>query len=254
MSLIDELSLRFMRHNNTRAAERLRSHFLSSIDVLDKIEAKRAEARADKRLSDHGRADLVRSHAPSLAPHLVRAKSAVALARREIKAQRDAMTPRVTDRKDTASAMLRLDLRQFLRGKTQAEIARIAEQDRSVLEAVFEGPAALSGLTDEVREHILTAHLNRTAAPQMQDLAEQESVVEVLETAIAVASNAVADAAGVMRDHVDAWLVEQAPAEAKAAAEALGTPPKPAASNSIDDTYARLLAEGRAEIAAIMAR
>lgn len=252
MTATNEITLRFARHNGARNAKTLLLHFEKTIGVLNAIGAKHAEAKADKRLSDVGRADVARDHAPALAPALVNAKAAAALTRRDIKTQRESLTPRVTDRKDVSSAMLRLDTRQFLRSKTVAEVARLAENDPSILEAIFEAPAAMSGLTDEVRGHILSGYLHKTAAPQMRDLAEQEAVAEVFETAIAMATNALADAAGVRVDQIDAWLTEKAPLQARAAADALETlPTKPA--NNPDEFFEKLLAEGRAEIAALIA-
>ncbi|MGJ5177423.1 hypothetical protein ACQR16_05975 [Bradyrhizobium oligotrophicum] len=252
-TIVDELMLRFGRHNDAKNAKHLLPHFERALSVPNKLNEKCAEAKADKHLSETGRTAKVRDVAPSFAPDVIKAKSAAALARRDIQRQRDALTPRVTDHKDVASAMLRLDLRQFLRGKPVAEIARLAEQNPSMLEAIFEGPAALSGLTDEVRGHILSQHLNKTAAPQMREIAEQEVLAEVLETAVAIASNALADAAGIRPQSIDSWLAEQAPAEAKAAAEALAAP-RPLKSQSATPgphPFDKILAEARAEVAAI---
>ncbi|WP_338688977.1 hypothetical protein V5279_25220 [Bradyrhizobium sp. 26S5] len=252
MSLYNELDRRWSpnydRHSTAKA---VKPHFAAVLNVLVEIDAKRSAANANKNLSDVGRADELRNFAPTLAPAMARARGAISGAKEALARQRANLAPVPKDRNDIASAILRSDVRRFNQGKPVAEIIRMAESDSTVMEAIFEGPAALSGLTVEVRDNILKSYLEKHAAPQLAAISEQQEAIALIETGIGAASSALADVAGIQPAAFDAWLLEKAPREARVAAEAFAPPTKSA--STPDEFFEKLLSEGRAELAAIMA-
>lgn len=257
MSLTEQLRSRyrptFERHATAKA---LKVHLWTATALVDQIAAKRAEIDKDKNWSETGKAGKVSEFAQSLAPTLAKARGAVAGAKTAVARQREALTPKVKDRNDISAAMLRAEMRSFLRGMRPAEAMAYATSDladETFFTAVFEAPLGLSNLNEVGRDRILQAYLDRNASKQLADIAEQNEAIELVEIAVNAASGHFANAAGVRLDKLDEFLTEQAPKQADKAAEemsglSVSALPKPA--ESLTD---RLLREGLAEIAAINA-
>jgi hypothetical protein len=221
ISISAQLNARAAKFDKHATGKALRPHFVAALSALDQIRAKRSAMQADKNLSDVGRAEQLREFAPTMAPAIAKARGAVSAVKDQIAQQRANLVPRVKNKSDIAAAILRSDTRNFLRDKTQAEIIRFAESDPAVMEAVFEGMPALSGLTPESRGHLQSSYLERNAAPQLAAIAAQGEAVELLETAIAAAGTELADVAGIRPELLDAWIALRAPKDADAAAAAI---------------------------------
>jgi hypothetical protein len=212
-------SERFDKHGLGLAA---RKHFHDALDVHDVIAARRTELANDKRLSDVGRAEKLRETAAAEASRVTKAQRALATARDKVRDGRKALTPTVKDRGDIAAAMLRQEVRGFLRGKTQAEIVGIvfdAKADPVVQEAIFEAPVALSGISADVRDKLLATVIERTSSPAVQALEEQSEALDLLETATRVGLDALRNSAG-MSPHAgvfEKWLAQVAPVDPKEA-------------------------------------
>jgi hypothetical protein len=261
MSITEQLRSRYRpdyeRHATAKATK---VHLWTATALIDQIAAKRAEIDQDKNLSETGKAGKVSDYAQSLAPTLAKARGAVAGAKIAIARKREALTPKVKDRNDISAAMLRAEMRGYLRNMRPAEAIAFANSDaadETFFTAIFETPIALSNLSGIGRERLLQAYLDRFASTQLADIAEQSEAIELLETAVSAASGHFAKAAGVKLDKLDDFLAERAPnVAAKVEEEFAPASQKPvviAPKSDSDAITARLLAEGIAEFAAINA-
>jgi hypothetical protein len=210
MTLRNELERRWKSsYESHSAASNAQRYFESALRILDETSAARAKIDADKNLSDLGKKQALRDAASKFGWLGMRTRDGAAEFKKAVQAQRDALAPKPKDKTDVAAAMVRVQMRTFLQSKTQAEIAALAMSDENFAEAIFEAPAALSGLTSEARDHLLRSHLERTAGPALAAIDEQAEAVELIETAVGAASNALATAVGVSPDRLDEWLSTQ---------------------------------------------
>jgi len=262
--LTDQLRSRFTpayeKHATSKATK---VHLWAATAAIEQIAAKRIEIGENKNLSDAGKAGELANFAQSLAPAVARARGAIAGAKQAIARQREALMPKVADRNDVSAAMLRAELRSFLRGMRPAEAMAYATSDLAddtLFQAVFEAPLGLSNLNEMGKDRILQVYLDRNASTQLADIAEQTEAIELLEAAVGAASVKFAEAVGVRIEKIDDFLVEKAPKEAAKSAETfaptLPNKPKPSVaaastSESTDEYVQRMLAEIHAEVAAI---
>jgi hypothetical protein len=177
MSLISELRSRFHpayeKHATSKATK---VHLWAATAAIEQIAAKRIEIGQNKNLSDAGKAGEVRDFAQSLAPAVARARGAVAGAKRAIARQREALVPLVKDRNDIAAAMLRAEMRSFMRNMRPAEAIAFATSDvadATLFEAIFEAPLVLSNLNAMSRDRILQVYLDRHAGTQLANRSGQ---------------------------------------------------------------------------------
>jgi hypothetical protein len=197
-----------------------RRHFHQVLDARDAIEAKRTELAADKTLSDLGRRQKLQDLAKGQAGHVAKAQRALTAARDKMRDQRKALMPTVRNKADLASAMLRQEARAFLRGKTQAEAVALLfdpNADSIIIEAVFEAPTTLSGISADVKDKLLAAVIERTAGPALVALSEQDDAIDLLDAALRVSAQSLRAAVDVHPGAFDKWLAEVAPIDPKEA-------------------------------------
>lgn len=224
MSIRRELESRWPSKFNTHA---MKQHFSNALDLVDRIEGKRIEVKADKRLSEVGHVEQVQAFAATQASALVKARAAVARARSSLEKDRAKLIPTVKDKADISAALLRQEVRSFLRSKSPSEAIQVAlnpDADPVIIAAIFEAPSVLSNVTEQSRDHILKGYLENNAAPQIAALREQNEAIGVLEAAVRIAEGAVATAAGVQPATLDRWLAEKAPKETAEAVVAAAQP------------------------------
>ena len=191
------------------AAVVVRKHFHRILDSVDTLAAERSRLAADNTLSDIGRAQKLQKVAVEHAGPIAKAMPAIEAGRQAVEKQRVALTPSVKDKRDVASAMLRQEIRRTLLDKGPAkayELASAPDADPIVLEAVFEAPPALSGLTKEQRAHLLAAVVERTAGPAVAAISDQEEALALLNSAVRVSAESVRVAANVPAGAFEKWL------------------------------------------------
>lgn len=188
--------------------------FVQALNLIDKLAAHRAEADKDVRLSDVGKRDKVRSGAAALAKDMVKIRGLVAEAKVAVEKQRADLAPKVKDKTDLARALLRQEVRTFLRGMKPGEAVAYACQqniDPVVCEAIFEAPSLVPSVS-EVMDHILRTHLNKTAGSQLAAIAEQSQAIVLSEAAVRIAQRSLAETVGAQTPAAfEAWLSENAP-------------------------------------------
>jgi hypothetical protein len=172
--------------------KRLEQVYLSALNGVDSIEARKAEALKSGRFTPDGaRADALQFAAQQLSPVFHRGKHQIAAAKREAAELRSKVKLQPTDKTDLVSAMLRAEMRDFLRTKPQAErdayIRENAERlDPQMALAVMEVPAELSGISILQRDALIERALEAQHGEALKEVQELERGIEVAERAISL--------------------------------------------------------------------
>jgi hypothetical protein len=155
------------------------------------VAEKRAAILSDGRLSDAGKAADIRNMATG-APlqHLRVIRQRAANIAADAKNARLAMQPKAPDRSDLAGEARRREMRDYLRSLPAEQRLRMAMESAEMTEAVIDAPhPALSGLSAEHLDLVRDGHMEKTFGPQLRDIEKREEVVEVLNSAVEVASS-----------------------------------------------------------------
>lgn len=197
-------------------AATLRPRFHHALDVAATLTATRAELAGDKNKSDVGRANALRDFAAKEAPRVTRARRALTHAQGTVRNQRLALTPTVRDKKDIAAAMLRREIREVAKSMNLQEVLALANDpttDTITLEALFEGPTFLTGLSADMRARMLQIVVDRTQAPAVATLAELDEALNLLDTAVRFGEQELYKASGAQSGAAfETWLQTVAPA------------------------------------------
>jgi hypothetical protein len=184
------------------------------LHLNDTLQQRRTEIAANHSLSAIGQRDALAKLAAAEVRGFATAQRTLAAGRANVREQRRALTPTVSDKTNVAAAMLRAELRTFLRSKNRAEIAAIVADpnvDETILEALFEGSPLVIGLDAGTRDQILSMVVSRRSAPAVEALSEQSDALDVLQAGLQVAGATLATAAGVTQEAFPNWLSETAP-------------------------------------------
>jgi hypothetical protein len=226
MSLSNSLKSRWKpEHEKHGIVAAMRPHFHRALDIREQLQAKKAALATDNHLSEHGRRQVLRDFAATDAARTVaRATRALSKAQDKVREQRMALTPAVKDKGNVANALLRQEIRASLRGKTPGQLATLLfdpSADPLMIEAAFEAPLFLTGLTAEMKDHLLEAVVARTKGPQVEALAQTAESLETVAAAVRVATDTLQEAAGCETPAAfEAWLSKAAPLDqAELAAE-----------------------------------
>lgn len=188
----------------------------AAIDAIDASRAKLERLASDQNFSQTGRQNQIREWfwAEGL-PALREGRAAVEKARDKIDAVRGEMKASAIDKHDAAGAILRSEIRAWLRGmeggKRTAMLAAGDDLDPTVALAIQEAPAELSGVTREQRTRLE----ERAALAQNPEAAEKIATIE--EATEALASTLRAASLEMMRDtgyaprDIDRMLAELEP-------------------------------------------
>jgi hypothetical protein len=112
------------------------------------------------------------------------------------------------DATDLAAAMLRQELRTYLRGLDLSErmTALTDKPDPAMLAAALEAPAALSGLTAETRAHVEEAYVQANHARTLNAMDDREEALAVVGAAAQIAVMEVRSHGGIEPHAFDAWF------------------------------------------------
>src|SRR5258708_3048925 len=176
---------------------RLGREFRIILRFAEEVPAKRAELAREGRLSEKGLNEAVRSHyAANVIPDLRRAAWESEKTVADIATQRARLCHVQFDRTDVATALLRGETRTHLRNMTQGERIGAIKANLQLREAAFDGPAFLSGLSEDTRSELkrrigLEEHPHEAA-----QLEEAEEAVKVANASISMLATALQSAAG----------------------------------------------------------
>jgi hypothetical protein len=181
------------------ASHPMRSQVENALATAEVFAETLKSIRADKNLSDEGRANKIKASTRSalrdvrdLAEPITGLKKKLASIMAEIK-------PTAFDKTDVVGAMMRQSIRAMLKSMTLAEKAALLtgeSADPAFVDSVLEGPALLSGLDaslyERVREHRISTLFTQESF-QVEALTEQ---IKEAESAMQLARDDVGRAAG----------------------------------------------------------
>jgi hypothetical protein len=155
------------------------------------VAEKAAAIRGDQRLSEAGKAADIRAMAlGNPREHLRQIRSRAAAMRADAQNARLAMQPKAPDRNDLAGEARRREMRDYLRSLPAEQRLRVAMESAEMTEAVIDAPhPALSGLSAEHLDLVRDGHMEKTFGPQLREIEQREKVIEVVNSAIEVATS-----------------------------------------------------------------
>lgn len=161
-----------------------------ALHAVNGLCAKNDALKSSGRYSPQGLRDEIRMFAQKeTVPELRRAAHAVEVSQTEIRNKRASLVLPKSDPNDISGAILRGEMRNWLRTLPQAEAVRFLTDDNvddRLLTAALEVPPAIVGLTDQVRGHIEAHLLNQRHSAELDRLQEFEEVIGVANAAIGV--------------------------------------------------------------------
>jgi hypothetical protein len=162
-------------------------------DLAEEVPGKRTELAKEGKLSEKGLDEAVRAHyAAKLIPDLRRAAWESEKTVADIATQRARLCHVEFDRTDIAATLLRGEMRTHLRSMSQGERVAAITQNSHFRAAAFEGPATLSGLSEDTR-----SELKRRIG--LEEHPHEAAQLEEAEEAVAVANAAIGMVAGALR-------------------------------------------------------
>jgi hypothetical protein len=171
-------------------AHQLEQVYLSALSGVDQIESRKAEsARSGKFTAEGLKVDALQFAAEQLSPIFHRGKHQIAAAKREATELRSKVKLQPADKTDLVAAMLRAEMRDFLRSKSQADrdvyIRENAERlDPQMALAVMEVPAELSGISIVQRDALIERALEAQHGESLKAVQELERGIEIAERAV----------------------------------------------------------------------
>jgi hypothetical protein len=139
-----------------------------------------------------------------------RAKAPVAKARKEIERRRNALVVKAVDKTDVASAILRQEIRSWVRqldpGVRQSVVLT---KDRRILEALLSAPPELSGITSPgAAAEIESRYFELVYPAELDAIEKMDAVVSEAEAALDVARNDLASVIDLHPHEFDTLLKE----------------------------------------------
>jgi hypothetical protein len=161
--------------------------FANAASFIGATSTKRAELERQGTLTPKGIADVLRDFADKgPTPELRRTREKIDQVKADLKTAREQLARPKIDPSDVAAAMLRQEMRGYLRSLSPSERAGVllSGKDPALLAAALEAPDALSGLTPDVRAKAVDINLELHHAAEVATFAETEDGLELLETMV----------------------------------------------------------------------
>jgi hypothetical protein len=232
----------------------IRAALDSALNALDAVQEHAALVTKNQNLSPLGRLDEIRAFiSKSTAPAIQRGRTVAMLTRGDLDSWRARLLPKPADPKDTAAAILRSEMRTQLRQMSLGpRVGHVVADnpDPILIQAVLEAPSFSTGITDEIRSRMIENYVVRTHPNDLAQIAQLEEAVELLDAATGMISNTTKSVAEFPSDKVFSDFIDKA---APPATKPPLAPPPTTPTSTSDEIYERLLAEGRAEFAALNA-
>ncbi|GLQ78083.1 hypothetical protein GCM10007881_15990 [Mesorhizobium huakuii] len=196
MNRIENLKSRWRPEWNDRPdLAKLSGAFNKALNFIEAVPKTRTELAGPGTLSTKGLNDAVRSvSAEKVIPDLRRSMFEVEKTAGGIKNDLARMAVPQPDKADFASALLRQEIRGFLRGNDKRLELILNSPELQI--AAFEGPPELSGLTQEQRSHLERNIIEKTHGPAIEAIESAKEAVELTQAAIEMAIGSVRTACG----------------------------------------------------------
>ncbi|MES0016521.1 hypothetical protein [Mesorhizobium sp. M0036] len=223
--------------SNRSDLSRLKAAFDKALHFVETVPKSRSQLAGPGTLSEKGLNDAVRAlAAEKVVPELRRAMWATERTANGLKNELSRLAvPRQHDKTDIADAMLRGEIRSMLRDMENGERIGLIMSDPTYLIAAFEGPAPLSGLTEDLRTDLERRMIEQAHGPATEAINSAKEAVELTQAAVEMAVSAVKTEGAFDNDHVfGSWMATaSAEVEREIAAEKARYEPRPTAAEAL---------------------
>lgn len=176
---------------------RLGREFRKILQFLEQVPSTRAALAVEGKLSRKGLDEAVRDQFASMVvPDLRRAAHTAEGTINAVAARRAHLLRVEFDKTNVAGALMRRELRDHLRSMTDGERVTAFTQSKQFREAACEGPALLSGFSEDMRSELKRRVALEEHPQEAAYLAECEEAVRVVDAAITMVGHALQSAAG----------------------------------------------------------
>jgi hypothetical protein len=163
--------------------------YLSALDGVDQVESRKASSAKSGQFTPDGLKADVLNFAVQMSPTFHRGRQQIAAAKREVAEIRSKAKLEPVDKADLVSAMLRAEMRDWLRSKPQAERDAFLSKNMDSLDpqmalAVMEMPAEMTGISTVQRDALVERALEAQHGPELQAAQELERGIELAERAV----------------------------------------------------------------------
>lgn len=198
MNVVEQLKSRWQPEWTGRPdLARLHQAFIQTIHFIESVPNHRADLAKPGDLSAKGLNDAVRkSAAANVVPALRKVAWEAEKTANGIKNDRRKLAVPTPDKSDIVGALLRQELRTFLRGMEHGERVGVVMSDAAFLEAAMEGPAALSGLTDKLRAELENRMIESAHGAAVEAMDSAREAISLTESAVEFAVNTLRDECG----------------------------------------------------------
>ncbi len=198
------------------------AHASMLLDVVDRmfalggsVEAARATAVSDARLSDVGRREKIAETAKGLVREALKAAIPQRQAMAQVIGRRLHMKPKPLDRDNAVGELRRQELRAFIRKTPMGQRLKVASElaaDDEALDALMDAPAALSGLLPDQYGHLRDVYVKRRFGDQIVQVDALEKDCTEAGAAIDICMSTLRNASGMHEVEFKA-LVDKTQAE-----------------------------------------
>lgn len=189
---------------------RLRSSYDDALKVAAEFGEKRGALAKDTRFTEEGRRDELKTWtaANALKPLAVARQVAIPAAKRELDQRREKLSLEGPDRSDLAGAVMRGEIRSWLRGMKIDERSQAlnGDVDPLIALAVVEAPAALSGVNPATHKRLVSAAIDALHPGERAKIAELERALETTQRAVAAAEGGIKSELLVNSRTFSGWL------------------------------------------------
>lgn len=198
--------------------ERLQKAYLTGIESLDAIETKAREHASSGRYTPEGAKQATLQTALSGAvPSLHRARQTIKNGKTEIEALRSKITPVQSDKTDLVAAMLRAEMRDWLRSRPQTErdayiTKNLDKLDPQMAQALVEVPIEMTGIAGTHRDLLIERAVQAQHGETIAEINALTRGIELAERAVEASRDEVRKETGVDQKTFDELA---APIEAK---------------------------------------
>lgn len=210
MNATDTLRSRFRPEWKARTdLAELNTMFETALSFIAAPKAKKAAIEKAGTLNARGVAEALRRDlGKDVVPELRRIRRVVNERKEATKHERAALAKLTIDTTDVAAAILRQDMRSYLRGLSLGERMNVLSNnpDPAMLAAALEAPAPLSGLTAETRERVEEAYVQANHAKTLKAMEDREEALAVVGAAAEIAAMEIRSHVGLEPHEFDSWL------------------------------------------------
>jgi hypothetical protein len=183
----------------------------SAFGILAGVQAKAADIRLDKRLSDFGRTErLGELMKGTVGEHLAQLRSRAQVLRADIEGRKKNLRLPEIDRDDRYGQEERRQIVEYIRGLPLGERLRAATANPQAMQAVLNAPLPImTGLSDFQIEEVRKAAEQKQFGPQQKQFVAEERQAAVIDDAIALVDSMIAKETGVVVDNIPETLTRE---------------------------------------------